>query len=458
MRLIHPLRQKTIIKLAIAALFAKVLLFNIIFDGRSESFAYRYAGGDDDDYRRRGGGGVVDNIDFTANWTPKLGEQLGLTRKEYRVKRRQYNWRLRKEGGGLTTFYLHHDDGGQRHDDNNYVDYYLPISMGYYNLSCPFEWYKYSCAHMQENEFDERVTAASLQYYQNHFPEIKRVFDSVFNDNSQQKMGTEQQLPQKYSKRIFMTGDSLLRQLFISLACNAFSLYDDAVIERAEVQWRNEWPCFGLSNCIQGGQHSGFDAASILFTNGLEMHYVPHRGFAYNDASKGEPEVLTRMAEQIDRLGKIGFGTKTAFSASGPMDVLVYNVGAHFTLSESQKHLGYFVREITTPLMKKDKLGQRRPKLIYVTTPTQHFNTHDGQYKRKRMDDESSKCVAQVPYNPRARIEKRVLKPGVNVDILLDYDDLELGNLHVHKGDCTHYCMPGAPDLIAARLLFEISS
>lgn len=403
MRLIHPLRQKTIIKIAIAALFAKVVLFKIIFDGHSESFAHRYAaGGDDDDYRRRGGGAVVDNIDFTANWTPKLGEQLGLTRKEYRVKRRQYNWRLRKEEGGLTTLYLHHDDnGGQRHDDNNYVDYYLPTSTGYYNLSCPFEWYKYSCAHMQENEFDERVTAASLQYYQTHFAEIKRVFDSVFDDNSQQ-MGTEQQLPQQNSKRIFMTGDSLLRQLFISLACNAFS--------------------------------------------------------PYNDASKGEPEVLTRMAEQIDRLGKIGFGTKTAFRPSGPMDVLVYNVGAHFTLSESQRHLGYFVREITTPLMKKDKLGQRRPKLIYVTTPTQHFNTHDGQYKRKRMDDESSKCVAQVPYNPRARIEMRVLKPGVNVDVLLDYDDLELGNLHVHKGDCTHYCMPGAPDLIAARLLFEISS
>ena len=456
MRLIHPLRQKTIITLAIAALLAKLLLFDIIFDGRSESFAYRYAaGGDDDDYRRRGGG-VVDNIHFAANWTLKLGEQLGFTRKEYRVKRRQYNWRLRKEEGGLTTLYLRHDDGGQRHDDN-YVDYRLPTPMGYYNLSCPFEWYKYSCAHMQENEFDERVTAASLQYYQNHVPEIKRVFDSVFNDNSQQ-METEQQLPQKDSKRIFMTGDSLLRQLFISLACNAFSLYDDTVIERAEVQWRKEWPCFGISNCIEGGEHSGFDAASILFTNGLEIHYVPHGGFAYNDASKGEPEVLTRMAEQIDRLGKIDFGTKTAFRQSGPMDVLVYNVGAHFTLSESQKHLEYFVREITTPLMKKDKLGQRRTKLIYVTTPTQHFNTDDGQYKRNRMDDESNKCVSQVPYNPRARVEKRVLKPGVNVDVLLDYDDLELGNLHVHKGDCTHYCMPGAPDLIAARLLFEISS
>ena len=37
--------------------------------------------------------------------------------------------------------------------------------------------------------------------------------------------------------------------------------------------------------------------------------------------------------------------------------------------------------------------------------------------------------------------------------MLLDYDDLELGALHVQRGDCMHYCMPGSADLVAARLL-----
>ncbi|KAK1739202.1 hypothetical protein QTG54_009745 [Skeletonema marinoi] len=82
--------------------------------------------------------------------------------------------------------------------------------------------------------------------------------------------------------------------------------------------------------CFTGGQHSGFDAASVRFTNGMEIHFVPHRGFAYSDMSKGEPDVLERMKWQIDNLGnKIGFGTKTALRPSGPMTHLVYNVGAH---------------------------------------------------------------------------------------------------------------------------------
>jgi hypothetical protein len=69
------------------------------------------------------------------------------------------------------------------------------------------------------------------------------------------------------------------------------------------------------------------------------------------------------------------------------------------------------------------------------------------------MDEEKSKCVERVALNPRAALEKRILKAGYNVDVLLDWADLELGALHVQKGDCAHYCMPGPADLVAARLL-----
>jgi hypothetical protein len=447
------IRQSTIVKLAITALIIKAVVFllstnnNTIDDGTTTSSVapaeYEFFQPDQIIYN--------EELDYKEEWTPRIGEQLGLTKKEYRVKRRQYNWRLRKQEGGLASLYLFSDELQSEDDDVALQDNYqggryndadshnIPTAMGYYNLSCPFEWYKYSCAFMQENEFDEQVTAASMQYYQQNLAEIWSAFDSVFTVQSN--------TPQP--KRIFMVGDSLLRQLFISVACNAFSLN---AVERSEVQWREEWPCPpGVTNCvIRGGQHSGFDAASIRFTNGMEIHFVPHRGFAYADMSKGEPEVLERMKEQLDDMGRIGFGTKTAFRPSGPMDVLVYNVGAHFSLSESSKILSYFASEIATPLMMKN---ERRPKIVYVMTPSQHFNTDNGQYKQHRMDEEKSKCVERVASNPRAELEKRILKEGVNVDVLLDYDDLELGALHVQNGDCAHYCMPGAADLVAARLL-----
>jgi hypothetical protein len=316
----------------------------------------------------------------------------------------------------------------------------IPATMGYYNLSCPFEWYKYSCAAIQDNESDEQVTAAAMQYYQQHLTEIWRSFDSIFN---------VQINPQK-PKRIFMTGDSLLRQVFISIACNAFSLN---AVERSEVQWREKWPCpQGIAKCaITGGQHSGFDAASVRFRNGMEMHYVPHDGFAYSISSKGEPDVLQRMKRQVDDSGEIDFGTKTAFPPSGPMDVLVYNLGAHRNPRASRAMLNSFASDIAMPLMRSK--SEQRPRIVYVTTPTSHFKTTNGQYLLNGMNDEQKQCVNRVTHNPKAELEKQILKSGVNVDVLLDYDDLELGALHVHKGDCLHYCMPGAVDLVGARLL-----
>lgn len=436
------IRQSTIVKLAITALIIKVVTILLatktkIDDGTKSSVApAEYYQPDQIIYNKE--------IDYNEEWTPRLGERIGLAKKEYRVKRRRYKWRLRKQEGGLTALdHLFSDEQQAENSDiafrdNNHAADHIPAAMGYYNLSCPFEWYKYSCAFMQENEFDEHVTAASMQYYQQNLAEIRRVFDSVFNAQID---------PQP--KRIFMAGDSLLRQLFISLACNAFSLN---VIDRSEVQWRLDWPCPpGVTSCvIRGGQHSGFDAASIRFTNGMEIHFVPHRGFAYADMSKGEPDVLERMKKQIDVTGKIGFGTKTAFRPSGPIDVLVYNVGSHFSLSQSEKIVNYFASEIATPLMTKN---ERRPKIVYVMTPSQHFNTDSGQYMQHNMDEEKSKCVERVALNPRAALEKRILKAGYNVDVLLDWADLELGALHVQKGDCAHYCMPGPADLVAARLL-----
>ena len=329
------------------------------------------------------------------------------------------------------------EDGskGNYHDDHD-NDVNIPANMGYYNLSCPFEWYKFSCAAIQENEFDEQVTAVSLKYYQQYRAEIWSAFDSVLNDP----------IDPQQPKRIFMTGDSLLRQVFISVACNAFSLN---AVEQSEVQWRKISPCpEGIAKCaITGGQNSGFDAASVRFTNGMEIHYVPHAGF--RSQAKAEPNILERMKRQVDNMGQIDFGTKTAFPASGPMTHLVYNLGIHRSTRQSRRMLTHFASDIAMPLMK----SKRGPKIFYVTTPTAHFNTTDGQYLPDEMNEEKKQCIDRVTHNPKAELEKQILKAGVNVDVLLDYDDLELGALHVHKGDCVHYCMPGAADVVGARLL-----
>ncbi len=98
---------------------------------------------------------------------------------------------------------------------------------------------------------------------------------------------------------------------------------------------------------------------------------------------------------------------------------------------------------------------RRRTRIIYVMTPSQHFNTPTGEWELN-MTAESRKCINQIHKNPRSEQEKKMLTPGVNVDVSLDYDDLNLGSMHIQHGDCSHYCMPGVPDVVAARLMQEL--
>lgn len=252
-----------------------------------------------------------------------------------------------------------------------------------------------------------------------------------------------------------------MRQVFIGVACNAAFL-GEKMIEHAAIPWKDEWPCHRNAPCfITGGEHGGFDAASIRLINGMEIHFVPHMGF--KDDATAETDIIDRLARDVQTYGRITFGDKTAMSPGGPkVDVLVYNVGIHYGQGRAKKNINHFANWIVKPLMEQERnitdgrSGLSRPRTIYVTTPTQHFNTPTGQWVQG-MTKESKQCVDRVQSNPRAELEKELLAPGVNVDALLDYDDLELGAMHVRKNnDCSHYCMPGVPDLVAARLVEEL--
>lgn len=79
------------------------------------------------------------------------------------------------------------------------------------------------------------------------------------------------------------------------------------------------------------------------------------------------------------------------------------------------------------------------------------FPFSDGMWRN--AGPESHTCIDKVKVNPRAEIEKEIIVPGANVDVLLEYNDLDRGLMHPGRRDCSHYCMPGVPDVVAARLL-----
>lgn len=205
---------------------------------------------------------------------------------------------------------------------------------GYINLSCPYEMSKYSCAYMMTRAVDDdggddtNKAAYTLDASKNYYSRNIDMIQSTFRLAAKQRQ-------EHRPRRVFFTGDSLMRQLFIAIACNAMSSLPQwgDLIDHAVFPWKDEWKC-GSNNgpcLIMGGQHSGFDSASIMLTNNLEIHFVPHMGYVDDDTA--EHGVLERLRQDIiDRNGRITFGTKTAVPMSpyAHVDVLVYNVGMYF--------------------------------------------------------------------------------------------------------------------------------
>lgn len=329
----------------------------------------------------------------------------------------------------------------------------VPTAGGYFNLSCPFEWSKYSCARMARGPQGADVVRASTEHYLRNLDAIRSAIERAASSDAGGR-----------GRRVFFAGDSLLRQLYVGIACAAWSHAGGDLIESAAIPWKDDWPCMHEDACfVAGGTHGGFDASSLRLRNGMELHFVPHRGF--RDEATSEADVLERLRSDIAEFGGVTFGGKTAMPPGGPVDVLVYNSGIHYGMGQTRKNVNHFANWIARPLMEIERAqnathpsdGRRysRPRTVYVTTPSQHYNTYDGQWQQG-MSAENKKCVDEIESNPRADLEKELLTPGVNVDAVLDYDDLSLGRLHVHKGfDCSHYCMPGVPDVVAARLLEE---
>jgi len=293
----------------------------------------------------------------------------------------------------------------------------------YYNLSCPFEWSKYSCAHQGQLVKADESRKLLLEYRQIIMEVVARG------------------LPP--NTRLILTGDSLMRQVFVSLGCLLHSFARHLIIE-FEVDWLDEWPCHGTANCIPGGVHSGHSTGSIRLPGEAEIHFLPHGG----SLRKQESKMYQRMARQLDDLGYITLARRTTLPSQhatplSQYDVLVTNVGIHGSVEAAQNKT-----ETLAQIGRQLRQMSNGPRLWYVTTPTQHFATVGGQYKRGT----AGTCVNRTDVNPREVMERRILTADT-VHQVIAYDDLDLGFYQIGGGDCSHYCMPGAPDRVALRLL-----
>jgi len=293
----------------------------------------------------------------------------------------------------------------------------------YYNLSCPFEWSKYSCIHQ-----DSFIKAnLSLNYYLSmHKIDINQLFSKSL-----------------IKRRIFIVGDSLMRQIFIAIGCLGISS-----VKSYDVDWTKAWPCHNTKNCIESNEHSGFNLGRIEFINGNEVYFKPLGGSV---SKVDEPHIVSRFIKELSTHGYISIGPMLSVPAKQlqmtSKDILVINLGVHDNGNINKiKYNELSVLGSKILSLQKTKNKANVPYFIYVSSPSQHFSD-DGIFTSKANlalgSNSSSDCLSSVTHNIRNELEFTYLKINESVNSIVNYNDTNLGDMHIGNSDCTHYCLPG---------------
>ncbi|KAG5193151.1 hypothetical protein JKP88DRAFT_256370 [Tribonema minus] len=296
----------------------------------------------------------------------------------------------------------------------------------YWNLTCPWEWSKYSCAHQEQAE---RARAALL-YSRDILEGGGCTLDPFDGEAFIRLLGT---------RKLVFAGDSLSRQNFISTACLLHASPRVAVVED-RIKWYTDWPCHGTRNCIRGGAHSGFIGGCVRFALDGESD-AGELTVCFNPAERGVPvDAIAARHALVPR-----------------RDVLVANLGTHMRKNEQAPHVRQVLDKWTAPAD-----AARLPLLIYRETAPQHFRgtSPAGEYDAVAAIGAACQATIDLDAYSLSTPERRGLAGRVPF-VAANPWSAEAGALHVAAGvlgvakntqDCTHWCLPGVPDVWSAQL------
>ena len=316
----------------------------------------------------------------------------------------------------------------------------------YWNLSCPFEWSKYSCSHQSgKGKVEHALRSSELEFVPNScsLPSIDaRTLSEVLGPT-----GT-----------VRFDGDSLMRQIFIAFACAIWTSSsvvangDPAAMAQPRIAWAPNWPCHGTRNCVTGGPHSGFHGAKLSLPSGAIISYGKKLRDPPHDTTNSPPPQRPPQAARKEH-------------ASGRRFIIM---GSPHGPKSDQTYIA-MARKVM-PLNKR-----AHDRVIYAIPGPQHFDggkgVNNGAYDDKYLDEYFRKNGHNVGCrdwvnDTRGRGEWKMLrgaighgeKQGKILDGVVSLTGLDaLGQTKVgagvgSRGDCTHYCMPGPVDQIARAL------
>jgi hypothetical protein len=134
------------------------------------------------------------------------------------------------------------------------------------------------------------------------------------------------------------------------------------------------WPCHAASNCIKGGQHSGFQWGCITFSGDDHINKL---NLCFQFAGAGIP--LDAIAQH--------------YSLVPNRDIIIANLGVHLIYQGRSDERLQLLRDV---LQRYQNSALPLPIVIYRETSPQHFTGHRGGFYEAEKLPSYTSCVETI--------------------------------------------------------------
>lgn len=260
--------------------------------------------------------------------------------------------------------------------------------------------------------------------------------------------------------RIVLVGDSNTRQMYSSFVCMA----------RTFGMWKND----DIYTVAFTGTHKVPNDIRLQLKDEAELFFAPSAGgvqaYGWPEAEqpvKGDQDWLKSCHERkqfmLDTYTYEAANEKVFWSSGDdrfetvlmrPNDHVSFNAGLHLkTRKDNLAHLTELLDCMADARSKGEDPGW--PRIHYFRSNQQHFASEDGSYTAEVVKRTDCRVSVDGTKNPFLKEELETLSgmlPMHGFDLNLG----DAGRLHVTFKDCSHWTMPGVPDVYIKELLSGI--
>ena len=270
------------------------------------------------------------------------------------------------------------------------------------------------------------------------------------------------------NRTIVLDGDSLTRQLFISLSCLSWSA---GFVEEYDIHAKVTTSNPVLESTAYKYPSTFFNSGYVRLRGGIEIYYYDKQSesrikreteeFVAIACNTSSPEEMPPSKQKLRvNVSKRTAGRNTI--ALNENDIFIVSAGHHAT---RELYMNAYKKAFQCLESDRDAIRFKRwPHILYQTSSVSSFWTTSGEYENGNnlmAGKEKNSCreYVDVARSVRRSEERAQLGNLTSITLLGNSLQLEdLGGLHPWHKDCLHWIQPGIPDVFAAHLADYVMS